>query len=151
MPRRDDNFLYNPKTKISYKQLKEVKTTQNSCIRYCLGPTDRSNTGKKEFEKINWLPVSNRVCQCLAVTPYNFKNAVSPKYIGDIYSLRISPNIRKRKSTDSFIVPFYIKEITGKSISYLRSKICNELNQDIKASPSANSFKHPLKKRFFKP
>ena len=32
-----------------------------------------------EFERINWLPVSNRVDQCLSVTAYNFKNALSPK------------------------------------------------------------------------
>ena len=36
------------------------------------------------------------------------------------------------------------------SIPYLGSKIWNDLNQDIKASPNANSFKHALKKRFFK-
>ena len=70
--------------------------------------------------------------------------------MGDIYSLRISPNIRVRRSTDTFAVPFYKKEITKKSIFYLGSKIWNELNQNIKASPSANSFKHVLKKRFFK-
>ena len=45
---------------------------------------------------------------------------------------------------------FYINEIARKSISYLGSKIWNDLNQDIKASPSANSFKYALRKRFFK-
>ena len=54
------------------------------------------------------------------VTPYNFKNALSPKYMDDIYSLRISPNIRTRRSTDSFVVPFYQKEIARKSIFILR-------------------------------
>ena len=68
----------------------------------------------------------------------------------DEYSLQISPNIRTRRPTDSFVVPFYKKEIARKSISYLGSKIWNDLNQDIKASPSANSFKHALKKCFFK-
>ena len=126
------------------------QTTQNSCIRYCLGLKDRSHMGKNEFERINWLPVSNRVDQCLVVTANNFKNDISPKYMGDIYSLRISPNIRVRRSTDTFVVPFYKKEITKKSIFYLGSKIWNDLNQNIKASPSANSFKHVLKKRFFK-
>ena len=128
----------------------KLQITQNSCIRYCLGLKARIHIGKNEFEKINWLPVSNRVNQCLAITVYNFKNALSPKYIGDIYSLRISPNIRTRRSIDSFVVPFYKKEIAGKSISYLGSKIWNDLNQDRKASPCANSFEHALKRRFFK-
>ena len=54
----------------------------------------------------------------------------------DFYSLRIYPNIRPRRSTDSFVVPFcfYKKEIARKSISYLGSKIWSDLNQDIKAS-----------------
>ena len=62
--------------------------------------------------------------------------------MGDIYSLRISPNIKTRKSPDSFVGPFHEKEIARKSISYLGSKIWNDFNQDIKASPNANSFKH---------
>ena len=129
----------------------KLQTTQNSCIRYCLGLEDRSHIGKNEFEKLNWLPVSNRVEQCLAVTAYNFKNALAPEYVGYIYSLRISPNIRKRRSTNSFAVPFYKREIARKSISYFGSKVWNDLNQDIKASPSVNSFKYALKRRFFKP
>ena len=91
----------------------KLQTTQNSCIRYCLGLNDRSRIGKNEFGKINWLPVSNGVDQCSAVTAYNFKNALSPKYMGDIYSLRISPH-RTRRSTDNFVVPFYKKEIAIK-------------------------------------
>ena len=39
--------------------------------------------------------------------------------MGDIYSLQISPNTWTHKSTDSFVVPFYEKEIARKSISYL--------------------------------
>ena len=128
----------------------KLQTAQNSCIRYCLGLKDRSHIGKNEFEKINWLPVLNRVEQCLAVTAYNFKNDLSPKYMSDIYSLRISPTIRTRRSIDSFEEPFFKKEIARKSVSYLGSKIWNDLNQDIKASPSTNSFKHALKRHFFK-
>ena len=70
--------------------------------------------------------------------------------MNDIYSLRIFPNTRTRRSTNSFLVPVYKKEIARKSISYLESKTWNGLNQDIKASPRANSFKHAFRKRFFK-
>ena len=128
----------------------KLQTTQNSGIRYCLGQKDRSHIGKNEFEKIYWLPVSNTVDQCLAVARCNFKNTHSPKCMGDIYSLRISPNIRTRRSTNSFVVPFYKNEIARKSVFYLGSKIWSDLNQDINASPSANSFKDALKRRFFK-
>ena len=96
----------------------KLQKTQNFCIKYCLGLKDRSHIGKSEFDKINWLPVSNSADHCLAVTAYNFKNSFSQKYMDDIYSLPISRNIRTLRSTDSFIVLFYKKEIVRKSISY---------------------------------
>ena len=87
----------------------------------------RGHTGKNEFEEKKLAtkfkqgrPVSS--CNCI-----KFKSDLSPKYIGHIYSLRISPNTRTCRSTDSFVVPFYEKETTRKSSSYLGSKISNDL------------------------
>ena len=90
---RYPNLLMSQKTKL--------QTTQIFCIRYCLGLKNRSHIGKNELNKINWLTVSNRVDRrCLAVSAHNFKNALSPKYIDDVYFLRISPNIKIRRSTE---------------------------------------------------
>ena len=97
----------------------KLQITQNSCNTYCLGPKDMSHVGKNEFEKIICLAVSNRFDQCLVVTAYKVKDALSPKYMGDIYSLLVSPNIRTRRSTDTFVVPLYKKEIASKPISYV--------------------------------
>ena len=83
----------------------KLQSTQHSRIKYCLGLKDWSHIGKNEFEKKNWLPVPNEVDQCLAV----FKNALSPKYIDDMYSVPISRNIRTSRSTDSFVVPILDK------------------------------------------
>ena len=133
------------------KSLKvKLQTAQNSCMRYCLGLGNRTHIGKSEFEKINWLPVSNRVDQCLAVTAYNFRNKLSPIYMQDIYSLNTSAAYKTRRSIDSLIEPFYKIESSRKSISYLGSRIWNNLPLDIKSSPSTNSFKHALKRDFFK-
>ena len=123
----------------------KLQATQNSCVKYCFGLKDRGHIRKNDFKKINWLPVSNRVDQCLAVTA-----SISLTYMDDIYSLQFSLSIRTRRSSDSFVVPFYKKEIARKSMSYFGSKIWNDLNQDVKVSPSASSFKHALKRCFFK-
>ena len=48
--------------------LKKLQPTQNSYIRYCLGLKDRRHIGRNKFEEINWLPVLNRVDQCLFET-----------------------------------------------------------------------------------
>ena len=96
---------------------RKLQTTQNSCIKCCLGLKDRSHIEKNNYEKINWLPVSNRVDQPLAVTANNFKNDLSTKYMDEIYTLWISQNIRTRRSTDSLVVPFYKREIARISIT----------------------------------
>ena len=48
---------------------------------------------------------------------------IPPLYDFSCCSWQISPNIRTSRSTESFVVPFYKKEIARKSISYLGSKI----------------------------
>ena len=95
---------------------------------------------ENNFKKINWLLVSNWVDQCLVLTAYNFKNALSPKYMADIHSLQISPNIWTRRSTDSFVVPFYKKETAGKSISYSGFEIWNDFQPKYKSISQYNRF-----------
>ena len=61
------------------KSLKDkLQTSQNRCIRYCLGMGNRTHIGIKEFKQINWIPFENRVNQCIAVTAYNFYNGQCP-------------------------------------------------------------------------
>ena len=82
----------------------------------------RSHIGLSHFEENNWLPVKNRVDQCIVATTYNFKSNVSPVYMSDIYNLNSSLAVKTR-SMDSFVEPNYVKELSSKSISYLGSKI----------------------------
>ena len=47
------------------KKLKtRLQAAQNKCIRFCLKLGDRTSIQTKEFEKINWLPIQNRINQC---------------------------------------------------------------------------------------
>ena len=101
----------------------KLQTVQNACIRFCLGMKRRSHIRLNHFEKINWLPVKNRVDQWITVTAYSFKNNLSPVYMSDIYTLNSSPVVKTRRSVDSFVEPIYVEEISRKSFSYLRSKI----------------------------
>ena len=46
------------------KKLKtRLQAAQNKCIRFCLKLGDRSSLKSKEFEKINWLPIHERISQ----------------------------------------------------------------------------------------
>ena len=50
------------------KNLKtRLQAAQNKCIRFCLKLGDKTSIKVKEFEKINWLPVQDRVNQCIKI------------------------------------------------------------------------------------
>ena len=116
-------FAWYPNLTMSLKI--KIQTAQNACIRFCLRMERKSHIGLNHFEKINWMPVKNRVDQCIAVTAYNFKNNLSPVYMPDIYTPNSSPVVKTRRSVDSFVDLIYMKEISRNSISYLGSKIWN--------------------------
>ena len=118
----------------------KLRTAENACKRFCLGMERRSHIGLNHFEKINWLPVKNRVDQSIAVTDYNFKNNLS--HVKYIYAKLLSGSTR---SVDSFAEAVFMKEISRKSITYLGSKIWNGLDKNIQTSTSTSSFKHALK------
>ena len=55
---------------------KNVKTclqaAQSKCIKFCLKIGDRTSIKISEFEKINWLPIHDRVNQCTLSSIYKF-------------------------------------------------------------------------------
>ena len=67
------------------KKLKsKLKTNQSKCIRYCLQLDNRSHIGMKDFEKINWLPVSERFNEYLRFNTFQFFKETCPLYFHDI-------------------------------------------------------------------
>ena len=58
------------------KKLKtRLQAAQNKCIRFCLKLDDRFRLKSKEFEVINWLPVQERISQCVTYTN-SFQNTL---------------------------------------------------------------------------
>ena len=105
---------------------------------------EEATSDKITLKKINWLPIKNKVDQCIA-TVYNFKNNLSPVYMSDIYTLNSSPVVKTRRSVDSFVEPIYLKEISRKSVSYLGSNIWNGLAGTSKLPPLRTALNKPLK------
>ena len=55
------------------KKLKvRLQAAQNKCIRFCLKLNARSSIKTKDFEKINWLPIHERVLQYSLCSTYKF-------------------------------------------------------------------------------
>ena len=68
------------------KNLKtRLEAAQNKCIRFCLKLGDRKSITVKEFEKINWLPIHERVNQCIFLVYTNFMQKNAPDYMNEIF------------------------------------------------------------------
>ena len=62
-----------------------LQAAKNKCIRFCLKLNDRSSIKSEDFEKINWLPIHERVSQCSSCSIYNFFAKNCPNYFVEIY------------------------------------------------------------------
>ena len=132
------------------KNLKHrLQTCQNKCIRFCLQMHSRSHLNSQSFNKINWLPVEDRVKQMICTTVHKYLNEKSPKYISDIFTpakafsntrnslLRLKQN---RVKTNSGL----------NSIAFQGPKFWNTLPNEIKNCKSTNNFKHKWKAFYLK-
>ena len=64
------------------KKLKnKIQTTQNKCVRFCLNLDKMAHISQNEFEKLNWLPISDRINQCILSTTFKFVSDRGPNYL----------------------------------------------------------------------
>ena len=59
----------------------KLQVGQNKCIRLGLGLCPHSSIGAIHLRKINWLPISERVKSCIAVTLFKYWNVIVPSHI----------------------------------------------------------------------
>ena len=68
------------------KKLKnKIQTTQNKCVRFCLNLDKMAHISQNEFEKLNWLPISNRINQCILSTIFEFVNDMGSNYLNEVF------------------------------------------------------------------
>ena len=133
------------------KGLKDkLQIAQNKCIRFCLFLGNREGIRYKHLKKINWLPVSERVKQFIAVSVYKFFNNLAPSYMKEIFTK--AENSRRTRYTDEFKIniPRRKHEYGKNCLSYLGATIWNSLDNHIKQFKSCNGFKHKVKDKFLR-
>ena len=130
------------------RQSKRIQIAQNKCIRYCLNLDNKAHIGTNEFLNINWLPTKKRVEQCIYANVFKFFNQMSPQYTAEIFHPSSSVH-NTRRATQKLDLPFRKSCVGQKTLSYIGSKIWNNLPAQIKLSNSVNTFKHDIKKSFF--
>ena len=70
---------------LSKKLRTPLQAAQNKGIRFCLKLGDRKIITVKEFEKINWQPIYERVNQC--ILSYKFNAKKTPNYMDEFFPM----------------------------------------------------------------
>ena len=129
---------------------KKLQIAQNKCVRYCLYLGNREGIRYRHFKEINWLPISERVDQFIAVSVYKFSKGLVPIYMEDVF--KNNPSLRRTRYSNESKLSILSSNLNyGKNcISYRGATIWNSLEISIKEAQSCNSFKHLVKGRFFR-
>ena len=96
-----------------------LQAAQNKCIRFCLKLNDRSSIKSKDFEKINWLPIHERISQCSLISIYKFFAKNCPNYFDEIYVPLETNGVDTRSSCQKLWVPHRKTNVGQKAISYI--------------------------------
>ena len=132
------------------KNLKtRLQAAQNKCIRFCLKLGDRSSLRSKEFEKINWLPIHERVSQYSVCSVYKFFAKSCPDCFDELYFPVENNGINTRFSFQKLTLPRRNTNIGQKALSYIGPFFWNNLQNTLKSATSVNAFKHSIKNHYF--
>ena len=133
------------------KNLKaRLEAAQNKCIRFCLKLGHRKSITVKEFEKINWLPIHERVNQCIHSCIYKFHAKKAPDYIDEIFYHAECNEILTRYSYQKLKLAHRKTNQGLRALSYIGSSLWNNQDKYLKTPASLNSFKDNIKDYYFR-
>ena len=102
------------------KKLKvRLQAAQNKCIRFCLKLNARSSTKTKDFKKINWLPIYERVSQCSLCSIHKLFTKNYPNYFDKIYVPLETNGGHTRSSYQKLNLSNWKANIGQKALSYV--------------------------------
>ena len=94
------------------KKLKiHLQAAQKKCIGFCLKLNGRYSIKCRDFQKVNWLPIHQRVSQCSLCNIYTFFTKNCPKYFDEIYvpsHAFIIPEIKCSSSKSNLFIYLFV-------------------------------------------
>ena len=107
-----------------------------------------AHISQNEFEKLNWLPVSDRINQCVLWTIFKFVNDIGLNHFKEVFQLATVCNRTFRNDYRELKHPFHKTTSGQNSLSFLGSSKWNKLPESTKKLNNINTFKHDLKKLY---
>ena len=109
---------------------------------------DRSIIKSEDFEKINWLPIHERVSQCSLCSIYKFFTKNCPNYFVEIYVPLGIYGVYTRSLYQKLNVPNRKINVEQKVLSYVGPSLWSYLKKTLKTTTSLNAFKHDIKQNY---
>ena len=107
-----------------------------------------AHISQNEFEKLNWLPISDRINQCIVSTTFKFVNDMGPNYLNEVFQWAAESNRTLRNDYLKLKHPFRKTTAGQNSLSFLGPSKWNKLPESTKKCNNINTFKHNLKKLY---
>ena len=125
---------------INQKMRNKLQATQNKCIRFYLKLNSRQHVGAKKSKKINWLPIKERVEQCIATKVFNYWKGTSTLYVNELFVP--SRNTYNTRSHMTLEIPLKKSNLGRNSISFIGPSVWNKLSNNLKVLDTTTSFTH---------
>ena len=133
---------------LTKKQKNRIQTSQNKCIYFCLHKM--TYIFHKEFENLNWLPVTEWFDQRINSIVFKYVNDQCINYLNDIFQAASENNIQTKKSFQNIRTPFNKTSLGQMALSYIGKSIWSKTPETLKQAKNLDMCKHNLKKHHLK-
>ena len=107
-----------------------------------------AHISQNAFEKLIWLPISNRINQCVLSTTFKFVNDICPNYLNEVFQWAAESNRTLRNDYRKLKHPFRNTTAGQNLLSFLGPTKWNKLSESTKKCNNINTFKHNLNKLY---
>ena len=114
-----------------------------------------SHISHKEFEILNWLPVTERFSQCINSIVFKYVNNKyvnnqCHNYLNEVFQTAPENNIQTRGRFLKLKCPFHKTSAGQMAISYIGPTILSKTVDTVKQTKNLNTLKHKLKEHYLK-
>ena len=104
----------------------------------------------EEFERLNWLPVTYRLKQCVNSMVFKYFTEQCPDYLNEVFDIAAGSNFQLRSSFQKLKCPFPKTNNVQNALSYIAPTFWKQTPHTLKRSNNLNTFIHNFKMYYLK-
>ena len=103
---------------------------------------------QNEFKKLKWLPINDRINQCILSTTFKFVSDIAPNYLNEVSQWAAESNRTLRNDCHKLKHAFPKTAAVQNLLSFLGPSKRSKLPESTKKCNNINTFKHNFKKLY---